>query len=104
MTGILRLVQQYLEGWEQGPRILDMFVIKVHPLLVVCNAMVGQYRVRARRSKDNQTYLAVLVDVLLLKFAHRSGINIFVYYPVLYICHTLLSALHNISNPFRTGQ
>ena len=41
MAGILGLVEQDLEGGEQGPRILDMFVVKVDPLLVVCNGITA---------------------------------------------------------------
>ena len=37
MTGVLGLVQQHLESGEESPRVLDMFVVKVDPLLVVCN-------------------------------------------------------------------
>ena len=37
MTGVLRLIEQDLESREQSSCILDVFVVKVHPLLVVCN-------------------------------------------------------------------
>ena len=73
MAGILGLVEEDLEGWKQSPGILDMFVVKGHPLLVVCNGWTSETEDGpAAKENKQQTYLAVLVDVLLLQFAHRS--------------------------------
>ena len=55
MAGILGLVEEDLEGWKQSPGILDMFVVKGHPLLVVCNGWKKAETEDGPAAKENTT-------------------------------------------------